>query len=87
MATARTVKDVSPHEFVTAYSAHLKRSGKVNHSTKNPLNLSILHIIGFKVRIFRSGFVLLGLSLIRFDFDLRIVFIWFTRFFLIFYIF
>lgn len=29
MATARTVKDVSPHEFVNAYSAHLKRSGKV----------------------------------------------------------
>ncbi|KAK8967802.1 40S ribosomal protein S19-3 [Platanthera guangdongensis] len=24
----RTVKDVSPHEFVKAYSAHLKRSGK-----------------------------------------------------------
>ncbi|RDX78609.1 40S ribosomal protein S19-1 [Mucuna pruriens] len=29
MATARTVKDVSPHDFVKAYSAHLKRSGKV----------------------------------------------------------
>ncbi|RVW85590.1 hypothetical protein CK203_037588 [Vitis vinifera] len=29
MATARTVKDVSPHEFVNAYAAHLKRSGKV----------------------------------------------------------
>jgi len=29
MATAKTVKDVSPHEFVKAYSAHLKRSGKV----------------------------------------------------------
>ncbi|KAF4352503.1 hypothetical protein CsatB_013124 [Cannabis sativa] len=29
MATARTVKDVSPHEFVKAYAAHLKRSGKV----------------------------------------------------------
>lgn len=28
-ATAKTVKDVSPHEFVKAYSAHLKRSGKV----------------------------------------------------------
>ncbi|RVX02595.1 40S ribosomal protein S19-1 [Vitis vinifera] len=26
---ARTVKDVSPHEFVKAYSSHLKRSGKV----------------------------------------------------------
>ncbi|KAJ1421469.1 Winged helix DNA-binding domain superfamily [Sesbania bispinosa] len=29
MATSRTVKDVSPHEFVKAYSAHLKRSGKM----------------------------------------------------------
>ncbi|GJU24514.1 40S ribosomal protein S19-3-like protein [Tanacetum coccineum] len=29
MATARTVKDVSPHEFVTGYAAHLKRSGKM----------------------------------------------------------
>ncbi|RWW06684.1 hypothetical protein BHE74_00020634 [Ensete ventricosum] len=28
-AVAKTVKDVSPHEFVKAYSAHLKRSGKV----------------------------------------------------------
>lgn len=26
---AKTVKDVSPHEFVKAYSSHLKRSGKV----------------------------------------------------------
>ncbi|KAK2385997.1 chloride channel protein CLC-f [Trifolium repens] len=29
MTTAKTVKDVSPHEFVKAYSAHLKRSGKL----------------------------------------------------------
>ncbi|MCI27444.1 40S ribosomal protein S19-1-like [Trifolium medium] len=29
MAVARTVKDVSPHEFVKSYSSHLKRSGKV----------------------------------------------------------
>ncbi|CAH1420981.1 unnamed protein product [Lactuca virosa] len=29
MATARTVKDVSPHEFVKGYAAHLKRSGKM----------------------------------------------------------
>ncbi|OMO54531.1 Ribosomal protein S19e [Corchorus olitorius] len=28
MEAARTVKDVSPHEFVKAYAAHLKRSGK-----------------------------------------------------------
>nr|VDD28400.1 unnamed protein product [Brassica oleracea] len=26
--TGKTVKDVSPHEFVKAYAAHLKRSGK-----------------------------------------------------------
>ncbi|CAO2820586.1 unnamed protein product [Amaranthus hypochondriacus] len=26
---ARTVKDVSPHDFVKAYAAHLKRSGKI----------------------------------------------------------
>lgn len=30
MATAKNVKDVSPHEFVKAYAAHLKRSGKVS---------------------------------------------------------
>ncbi|CAM8991925.1 unnamed protein product [Rhodiola kirilowii] len=29
MEGGRTVKDVSPHEFVKAYSAHLKRSGKI----------------------------------------------------------
>ncbi|CAI9782666.1 unnamed protein product [Fraxinus pennsylvanica] len=29
MATARTLKDVSPHEFVKAYATHLKRSGKM----------------------------------------------------------
>uniref|UniRef100_A0A0D9VVE7 Uncharacterized protein n=1 Tax=Leersia perrieri TaxID=77586 RepID=A0A0D9VVE7_9ORYZ len=28
-STARTVKDVNPHEFIKAYSAHLKRSGKI----------------------------------------------------------
>ncbi|KAJ6826176.1 40S ribosomal protein S19-like [Iris pallida] len=28
-AAARTVKDVCPHDFVKAYSAHLKRSGKM----------------------------------------------------------
>ncbi|KAI3515368.1 hypothetical protein L1887_14254 [Cichorium endivia] len=28
METTRTVKDVAPHEFVKAYAAHLKRSGK-----------------------------------------------------------
>lgn len=30
MASGRTVKDVSPHEFVKAYASHLKRSGKVS---------------------------------------------------------
>lgn len=29
MEAARSVKDVSPHDFVKAYAAHLKRSGKV----------------------------------------------------------
>ncbi|KAG8496690.1 hypothetical protein CXB51_007935 [Gossypium anomalum] len=29
MEAVRTVKDVSPHEFVKAYAAHLKRSGKI----------------------------------------------------------
>jgi hypothetical protein len=29
ISTARIVKDVNPHDFVKAYSAHLKRSGKV----------------------------------------------------------
>ncbi|KAK1359837.1 putative ribosomal protein S19e, Winged helix-turn-helix DNA-binding domain protein [Heracleum sosnowskyi] len=28
-AAGKTVKDVSPHEFVKAYAAHLKRSGKM----------------------------------------------------------
>jgi small subunit ribosomal protein S19e len=27
--TAKTVKDVSSHDFVRAYAAHLKRSGKI----------------------------------------------------------
>ncbi|CAL5390076.1 unnamed protein product [Camellia sinensis] len=30
MVTAKSVKDVSPHKFVKAYSAHLKRSGKTD---------------------------------------------------------
>ncbi|CAN6859264.1 unnamed protein product [Brassica oleracea var. botrytis] len=29
MSTGKTVKDVSPHEFVKAYASHLKRSGKI----------------------------------------------------------
>ncbi|KMZ70147.1 40S ribosomal protein S19-3 [Zostera marina] len=29
MVAAVAVKDVSPHEFVKAYAAHLKRSGKI----------------------------------------------------------
>ncbi len=30
--TAKTVKDVPSHDFVRAYAAHLKRSGKVSNS-------------------------------------------------------
>ncbi|KAE9449350.1 hypothetical protein C3L33_18762, partial [Rhododendron williamsianum] len=41
MATAKSVKDVSPHEFVKAYSAHLKRSGKQNGVTIELLVLDI----------------------------------------------
>ncbi|KAL0828435.1 hypothetical protein Bca101_052113 [Brassica carinata] len=33
MSTGKTVKDVSPHEFVKAYASHLKRSGKVYFDT------------------------------------------------------
>ncbi|XP_042447662.1 40S ribosomal protein S19-3-like [Zingiber officinale] len=29
ISASKTMKDVSPHEFVKAYSAHLKRSGKM----------------------------------------------------------
>ncbi|GFP78911.1 40S ribosomal protein s19-3 [Phtheirospermum japonicum] len=29
MATAKTVKDVSPNEFVKSYASHLKRFGKI----------------------------------------------------------
>ncbi|KAL3525876.1 hypothetical protein ACH5RR_014248 [Cinchona calisaya] len=29
MATPRTVKEVSPHDFVKAYASHLRRSGKM----------------------------------------------------------
>ncbi|GER39318.1 40S ribosomal protein S19 [Striga asiatica] len=29
MATVKTVKDVSPHEFVKSYASHLKCSGKM----------------------------------------------------------
>ena len=39
METARTVKDVSPHEFVKAYAAHLKRSGKVSLSSLSLINI------------------------------------------------
>lgn len=45
MEAARTVKDVSPHEFVKAYASHLKRSGKVRFiffdsmSISNPVKL------------------------------------------------
>ena len=41
METARNVKDVSPHEFVKAYAAHLKRSGHVYTSLSLSLSLSL----------------------------------------------
>eukprot|EP00244_Chara_vulgaris_P009972 TRINITY_DN43_c0_g1_i1.p1 TRINITY_DN43_c0_g1~~TRINITY_DN43_c0_g1_i1.p1 ORF type:complete len:160 (-),score=28.92 TRINITY_DN43_c0_g1_i1:660-1139(-) len=31
--TSKTVKDVSPHDFVRAYAAHLKRTGKIEVPT------------------------------------------------------
>ncbi|KAH9778062.1 hypothetical protein WN944_013894 [Citrus x changshan-huyou] len=37
METAKNVKDVSPHEFVKAYAAHLKRSGKIELPTWNDI--------------------------------------------------
>lgn len=50
-ATARTVKDVSPHEFVKAYAAHLKRSGKVNIFGFNfvPFIFWVVEVFGFKM--------------------------------------
>jgi hypothetical protein len=51
-STARTVKDVNPHEFVKAYSAHLKRSGKVTlHDSLTFPSDSRLH------RLFRTAAV------------------------------
>ncbi|KAF5468252.1 hypothetical protein F2P56_012418 [Juglans regia] len=44
MATATTVKDVSPHKFVKAYLAHLKRSDKM----ELPEWLDIVKTIRFK---------------------------------------
>ncbi|KAF7124365.1 hypothetical protein RHSIM_Rhsim12G0151900 [Rhododendron simsii] len=41
MEAAKTVKDVSPHEFVKAYSSHLKRSGKVSLSLSLSLSLCV----------------------------------------------
>ncbi|KAH7436017.1 hypothetical protein KP509_06G089600 [Ceratopteris richardii] len=38
MVTTKTVKDVCPHEFVCAYAAHLKCSGKI----KVPLCVDIV---------------------------------------------
>lgn len=59
MEAAKTVKDVSPHEFVKAYSSHLKRSGKVALSLS--LRLSVfIRIFEFWARLY--AFVL-GLKL------------------------
>ena len=45
MEAARTVKDVSPHEFVKAYAAHLKRSGHVYLSLSFSIHkLLFLHV-------------------------------------------
>jgi len=37
--TAKTVKDVSSHDFVRAYAAHLKRSGKVSQNLCCPFSI------------------------------------------------
>lgn len=42
METAKNVKDVSPHEFVKAYAAHLKRSGKVSYLSLFLFNFIII---------------------------------------------
>lgn len=59
MATARTVKDVSPHEFVKAYSAHLKRSGKVNlHKASHKRRRMCIWVMFFfsRCRIYYGSF-------------------------------
>lgn len=48
LEAARTVKDVSPHDFVRAYASHLKRSGKVRR-------------LCLFLRVISFGRVLLGL--------------------------
>lgn len=49
MATGKTVKDVSPHDFVKAYASHLKRSGKVSGW--------LLFFFLLRVEMFQSLFV------------------------------
>jgi hypothetical protein len=44
-STARTVKDVNPHAFVKAYSAHLKRSGKVTHPATSDPSLWLIQVV------------------------------------------
>lgn len=44
--TGKTVKDVSPHEFVKAYAAHLKRSGKVESHDYKLLACILLYQLG-----------------------------------------
>lgn len=48
MEAARTVKDVSPHDFVKAYAAHLQRSGKVLFFSQCLINS------GDSIRVFES---------------------------------
>ncbi|RVW42111.1 40S ribosomal protein S19-1 [Vitis vinifera] len=45
---ARTVKDVSPHEFVKAYSSHLKRSGKLLAYNEFSFPMKKYGLIGFE---------------------------------------
>jgi hypothetical protein len=57
MTTAKTVKDVSPHEFVKAYSAHLKRSGKVISFSINTfyfLIFTVYHSFYYSIHLFHD---------------------------------
>lgn len=56
---AKTVKDVSPHDFVKAYSAHLKRSGKVSFVFCTNLMLACVLVSLDIIFLFADLFVLL----------------------------
>ena len=53
MEAGKTVKDVSPHDFVKAYAAHLKRSGKVLL-----FFFIAIEFIDFEIMIFDSMLIL-----------------------------